>query len=509
MLISYRIAYLWMESQVYPDAASTDIGPTPLQYGMLIQLLGSPSVLSLGTTVRYFFRGSRAPAPAYFWKAVVLGSVVYLVGHLVGMADLWLHETTIATKYLNPSNPQPKRNVRVQCLSVGLRKSRLASTRARADHGKHMSILIPTEEHPDTEFTADTFGVKANCSVPPVINGTQSLENAIFTDYYFDWIEQAYRGNQTSVQTLRPRDHRKPATNSTASLIQLGCDMPPAFVPKETLAPSILRVKDHYRKYRLYASCSIIVFNVTAKYNGSAEESQYWSLEGAIPSSPEFTDIVLDAHNHNAASDHIAMNIKSRAMKSQTDHEIATFLGQEVSRLALGMSAGIFESSEAKNVVKRNPILVGRYKLAPFLALVLLLFIYGVIALIVFLMSFNMRSGTIAIPHDLRVPESAEREKCKSVSILELVQFRLSSPIPTVMQLLSPPIKSLHNPIPNDPDAQSVSRSVGRLISTETDPSECTERRVRLEIEETTVRPRFGAWGDEVIIVKSNSTNPL
>ncbi|KAF8761938.1 hypothetical protein RHS01_00154 [Rhizoctonia solani] len=120
-----------------------------------------------------------------------------------------------------------------------------------------------------------------------------------------------------------------------------------------------------------------------------------------------------------------------------------------------------------------------------------------------------MRSGTIAIPHDLRVPESAEREKCKSVSILELVQFRLSSPIPTVMQLLSPPIKSLHNPIPSDPDAQSVSRSVGRLISTETDPSECTERRVRLEIEETTVRPRFGAWGDEVIIVKSNSTNPL
>ncbi|KAF8761303.1 hypothetical protein RHS01_00160 [Rhizoctonia solani] len=226
-----------------------------------------------------------------------------------------------------------------------------------------MSILIPTEEHPDTEFTADTFGVKANCLVPPVINGTQSLENAIFTDYYFDWIEQAYRGNQTSVQTLQPRNHRKPATNSTASLIQLGCDMPPAFVPKETLAPSILRVKDHYRKYRL------------------AEESQYWSLEGAIPSSPEFTDIVLDAHNHNAASDHIAMNIKSRAMKSQTDHEIATFLGQEVSRLALGMSAGIFESSKAKNVVKRNPILVGRYKLAPFLALVLLLFIYGVIAL--------------------------------------------------------------------------------------------------------------------------------
>ncbi|QRW26254.1 hypothetical protein RhiXN_11915 [Rhizoctonia solani] len=468
MLISYRIAYLWMESQVYPDAASTDIGPTPLQYGMLIQLLGSPSVLSLGTTVRYFFCGSRAPAPAYFWKAVVLGSVVYLVGHLVGMADLWLHETTIATKYLNPSNP----------------------------------VL-------NTSFIFNSIACNSNPNETPTAGDTIALENAIFTDYYFDWIEQAYRGNQTSVQTLQPRNHRKPATNSTASLIQLSCDMPPAFVPKETLAPSILRVKDHYRKYRLYASCSIIVFNVTAKYNGSAEESQYWSLEGAIPSSPEFTDIVLDAHNHNAASDHIAMNIKSRAMKSQTDHEIATFLGQEVSRLALGMSAGIFESSKAKNVVKRNPILVGRYKLAPFLALVLLLFIYGVIAFIVFLMSFNMRSGTIAIPHDLRVPESAEREKCKSVSILELVQFRLSSPIPTVMQLLSPPIKSLHNPIPSDPDAQSVSRSVGRLISTETDPSECTERRVRLEIEETTVRPRFGAWGDEVIIVKSNSTNPL
>ncbi|CAE6368080.1 unnamed protein product [Rhizoctonia solani] len=564
LLISYRIAHLWMKSQLESDERSVNIGPTPLQYGILIEILGSPSILSLSTAVRYLFRSSRASAPAYFWKAVVLGGIVYLASHLVGLSDLWLHTTTSAVRYFEITHPNINGSFAFNeamcggyhseaCTSEGgnwakdypelpvagfevISNFSLEKNVVTLRDNDDLSIIVPARDFPHNLFTAKTFGVKADCTVLPVVSSTSrsscetvgsmldcsnsginiiptannalDLDNVVFTYSYYNWSDPAYSGNRSSVQQT-PKPHRKPS-NPTHSLIQLGWDMTSAFDSKKPPNQAIFTIPDNDLKVRMFASCSITAFNVTAQYNGSAEAGKYWKLApgGKVLSSPSFADIILDAHNHNAATDHIAMNTKSRAMMDNSLEDIPACLGQEVSRLALGMVAGLFDLAESDDVRVHTPIIVGRYMLAPLFTFVLLLLIYGFMALAVFFMAFNMRSGTIVVPRDLRAPESVDQEKSKTVSILELVQFRLSSPIPTVVQFLSRPIRSVHQLSPNDPDAQSVSRTT-RGLFTETSPSECTECRVRLEIEEGAVRPRFIVRGDEVIIIKDKSSNPI
>ncbi|CCO37446.1 hypothetical protein BN14_11602 [Rhizoctonia solani AG-1 IB] len=392
-----------------------------------------------------------------------------------------------------------------------------------------MSILIPTIEHPHATFESHTIGIQANCSVPPVIGGTPceasgamldcsnvgvrliptandsaSLDNAIFSESYYDWAAEAYSGDRTTIQDI---PCRRKLSNPVKSLIQLGWEMTPGFEQNMSSNPSISMVPGDVPKYRLFASCDIAVYNVTVKYNGTVEGRKYWGLLNKTLSKPWIADVVLSAHSHNAAAEHIGVNIKSRAMRNGSDDDIEASLGQEVSRLALGMVAGMFDITEAHNVTNYQEIMVGCYKLAPLFTFVLLLMIYGFMALVVFFMAFNMRSGTIVVPHNPQATKSANQKNTRTVSILELVQFRLSSPIPTIVQCFPRANNSVYETGPNHVDAQSVAKKVSTLFS-ETNPGS-TESRVRLEIRETAVRPIFGAWGYEVIVLKNKPSNPF
>ncbi|KAG9041827.1 hypothetical protein FS837_011691 [Tulasnella sp. UAMH 9824] len=86
-LLAYRSASQWLRASENPE----DINLTPIQYGLLVRTLGSGSLMSLINTLRYTCRPKRAAAPRLFKEAFVGVAGIYVLSHIVGIIDLWLH----------------------------------------------------------------------------------------------------------------------------------------------------------------------------------------------------------------------------------------------------------------------------------------------------------------------------------------------------------------------------------------------------------------------------------
>ncbi|KIO25545.1 hypothetical protein M407DRAFT_25143, partial [Tulasnella calospora MUT 4182] len=86
-LLAYRSATQWLNASDNPEHANL----TPIQYGLLVRILGSGSLMSLISTLRYTCRSRRAPAPRLFKEAFVGVAGIYILSHVVGVIDLWLH----------------------------------------------------------------------------------------------------------------------------------------------------------------------------------------------------------------------------------------------------------------------------------------------------------------------------------------------------------------------------------------------------------------------------------
>ncbi|CEL58585.1 hypothetical protein RSOLAG1IB_08661 [Rhizoctonia solani AG-1 IB] len=559
MLISYRIAHLWIRSQLFPADPSRDAGPTPVQYGMLVEVLGSPSILSLGTAVYYLARHrARASAPHYFWKAVTFGVVVYLITHLVGLADTWLHATTSAVLHNLPStnnsllDPPLYANLAfnssycefypsLSCATgmstwaphnpaliyEGLNVVSNSSLYRRVitlKDSNDLAIIIPPlpNKFETATFNISSVGVRAHCE------SLSTRESRCFRDNVPSTINCVERGikvipaNVTAgprmlfpnlVATKAPQNlwieaakagaiSRSPACcvgNPAESVVQLSWVFGEGYDEDPQPNPAVLTVPAG-RPLRIFAACNLTVYNITASYDGTVAENRRWSLvEGSdVQSTPYFADAILAAYAMNLISDHAAINIKSRAMSTNSSDEVMTALSQEISRLALGMTSGLFYFTPASNVTVYDPIILGHYELAPLLAFVFLLFIYGLIALVIFSTSFHMHSSTVAVPRELRHRDSTGKSEDESIPELELVRLRLSSPIPAFVQVFTQPMSSSQPPGPNDPDAQSVSQSIIGFLP-EVELPKYTESRLRFGLEDTELRPRFGVWSEQVM----------
>ncbi|CUA70725.1 hypothetical protein RSOLAG22IIIB_09052 [Rhizoctonia solani] len=533
LLISYQVAHSWIEKQARPAVNSTDAGLTPLQYGMLVEVLGSPSILSLSTAVYYLFRQkTRSPVPPYFLRAVILGVVVFLVTHLVGLADLWLHAVTSAVVYNLPLENHgvaidasfvfndtkcngPPMSSCYKSTSNTSSERKIITLAAEND----LAIMVPTVTNQSIAFDSTSVGIYAACtsliheengcvayaayvncseigiSVLPskgyMGRGTPSLVFLNKPDN--DWANPAFVPGENYFRT-----HACCSGNPTESILQLSWEFSGGDEKHPDLNEALV-VLPPAAPVRLYARCDLTVYNVTLSYNGSAEGERYWSLATKTLSDPRFADAVLSAYGWNLISDQAAQNVKSRAMSADPVDQVMAALNQEISRLALGMVSGLFDLTPATNVQAFSPTILGRYPLGPLLVFVALLLIYGIITLAIFGTSLTIRSGVVIVPQTLRASRSMKKnqEKDKTILTLELVQLRLTSPIPAFLQFFEQS-RSSHPPGPEDPDVRSVSESIVGLFN-ETDTSKCTETRLRFGLEDTGLRPRFGIWRDQVM----------
>jgi hypothetical protein len=141
-----------------------------------------------------------------------------------------------------------------------------------------------------------------------------------------------------------------------------------------------------------------------------------------------------------------------------------------------------------------TPAILGRYPIAPVLTFVILLFIYGLIALAVFVMSYGVSSDAIFVPPEL-LDSRKNGVDGKNIPIIELAGMRLLSPAPLIAQLFAEPFDPMNSLNPDDADARSIATSNLKMFGeTPRSLTSAHELRLRLGLEDTALRPRFGVW---------------
>jgi hypothetical protein len=481
---------------------------------------------------------------------VVLGIVIFVIVHLVGIADLWLHATTSAVLFnlttSDPGTSPPMTSVIFNqslcsqhdfpplnsiCITgadgwandredfmtvIGQNVISNSSSDRKiitlAD-AKDLSLVVPRVVDKRTSFKASNFGARAQCkslnsqcigqgTMTPIncsnigitiipTNPSVVASLAVVAPY------DKWDDNPPSLNTSYPLfgPHYCCATNPVETLLQLRWSSQVnglTSVPNDAIQPYPIPLLN------IYASCSLTFYNLTMAYDGSASDEKYWSVapEDLLPSSDHFATILAAPYAWQLVTDHLTMNIKSRAMSANSTQQVMAALNQELSRLALGYVSGAFIFAPASNVRVTVPTILGRYPIAPLLVFVLLLFIYGLIGIVIFVMSFNMRSDNVLIPPELRrFAGSTHVNADQLMPSLELVRLRLTSPLPLLAQFFSEPVSISEPARPEDPDALSALDNTSEMFD-ETESTKYDERRLRFGLEKSELRPRFGIWRD-------------
>ncbi|KAG9034415.1 hypothetical protein FS837_002205 [Tulasnella sp. UAMH 9824] len=94
-LVAYRTASQWLETSQSLRQGAEDQNPTPVQYGLLLGLLGASNIMSVYNAIRYALRSKkrRSKLPSIFIQPLIIASVVLVLNHALGVGDLWLHTT--------------------------------------------------------------------------------------------------------------------------------------------------------------------------------------------------------------------------------------------------------------------------------------------------------------------------------------------------------------------------------------------------------------------------------
>ncbi|KAG8906915.1 hypothetical protein FRC01_007864, partial [Tulasnella sp. 417] len=94
-LVAYRTASQWLETSRRPMEEVQDQNPTPVQYGLLLGLLGMSNIMSVYNALRYTVRSKtrRSKLPSIFTEPLIIASVVLFLNQALGASDLWLHTT--------------------------------------------------------------------------------------------------------------------------------------------------------------------------------------------------------------------------------------------------------------------------------------------------------------------------------------------------------------------------------------------------------------------------------
>jgi hypothetical protein len=476
----------------------------------------------------------------------MLGAIVYVISNLVAVADLWLHSTTSAVLF-NLTSPEfsstplmtslafnqslclkvdfpagqyicmggedrwaqwnPFLNLVGQNVVSNTSVDRSVITLADSED---LSVVVPLTIDKLATFKATSFGARARCkSLNPECGGDApdrqincssigitaipsndtGVASVVLVAPYDRWDGDRIQLLNNGYRAFGPV--KCCTTNPVQSLLQLQWSSQGG-VQLAIPNPAVHNVP--YSIFGLYASCEITFFNVTVTYDGRAGGGKYWTLvpEETVPSADSFATSLVNPYAWQLVTDTLVTNIKSRAMSSNSTEQVMAALNQEISRQSLGFASGGFEFVPATNVQVMTPKILGRYPLAPVFTFVILLFIYGFIALATFAMSFGVSSDAIFVPSELQGKPSDDGDG-KNIPIAEIAQQHLLSPLPLVAQLFAKPFDPMKPLDPGDADAKSIATSYLEMCE-EASSSSSHESRLRLGLEDTALRPRFGIW---------------
>ncbi|KAG8896079.1 hypothetical protein FRC00_006523 [Tulasnella sp. 408] len=173
----------------------------------------------------------------------------------------------------------------------------------------------------------------------------------------------------------------------------------------------------------LYAGCSVTFSNVPVQY---LPYDKSWSILLEEQSSDNFTTVMWAPTVWQLGTEQLASEMMTIAMTEKIANVTAA-LNQRLARMMLGVAVGTLQSIEATDVKQTVPSLLGQYPVAPVMILVTLLFLYALLAIIIFTSSWLIKDETIIVPGQKKKDGTPEKQ-----SVLNLTQRWLVNPLPLV-----------------------------------------------------------------------------
>ncbi|KAG8986980.1 hypothetical protein FRB90_003657, partial [Tulasnella sp. 427] len=173
----------------------------------------------------------------------------------------------------------------------------------------------------------------------------------------------------------------------------------------------------------LFAGCTVSFSNLTVQYlpgDGS------WTLLSEEPSLDSFASVLWSPTIWQLVTNQLASDMMAIALSGAIPDVEAT-LNQHLARAMLGITSGAFKAAEATDVKEMVPSLLGQYPVVPIFLLISLLFLYALLAIIVFTSSWVTEDEAIIVARDGK--KNGTPQEC---SVLSLAQQWLVDPLPLV-----------------------------------------------------------------------------
>ncbi|KAK7689469.1 hypothetical protein QCA50_007261 [Cerrena zonata] len=490
-LCSFHAARTWLSlSAVSPEEYGL---PTPLQYGLIINLLTDAGLGSLISAARYFIRGPKhragiTPLLGHSFFAIL---IMYILTNAISLVDLWLHSGTSAASIpgiFPVTRPFPYSIDQVACSPYPAQwwdadicfmtengwgdgvSSKVPGMLVRANksdtlqvitYEQSTAILVTPDLEQDLLFRAKTFGARASCESVNSLCTSPTASNC--TGFPADF--PPYNGTSNVDVGLRGGDSKlfiqssNCAWNASDSCPHISSDR---FAHLAKLSPE----REPVNAYNLWmqflwksesgasygigageesgavssfddfatmlANCTLSFYNVTTEYYNGTWKPLYEEL-----SNTGLSDGLAGPTRLGHFSSHLISNIEGDVFFETEADLLMEKLEIELARLALASAAAITNvttGTTMQSFVSRG--VTGIYPLWPVVIFIALLYIYGAFAFVVFItIVISMQTDYLAFSrHDA----STGNVYGKQVTILELTQMRLRGTLPTVATLFPP-----------------------------------------------------------------------
>ncbi|KIO25539.1 hypothetical protein M407DRAFT_25137 [Tulasnella calospora MUT 4182] len=482
-LLAYRSATQWLNASDNPENANL----TPIQYGLLVRILGSGSLMSLINTLRYTCRSRRATAPRLLKEAFVGVAGIYILSHVVGVIDLWLHSRA---RSISVFRGVPVQSEAFYGLAynettcgpfdmTGLPCRNLISTRSDGVHWAYdeswmylegvdsisgtnpditleyindTAILVPgsNRNFKSQAFSINTQGLQVECTnlrdecdrpqspfPVSIIPGSSPVTNCSKAGYprfpYYTSGELEFSGWDTrNIENLVLGiigDEMGGMLHGTADF-SMGWTSNPATTIVQLRWDGPLFWVNHgtpgayyLNALDLYGKCKMTYFDVIAQYDPIGVK---WTIAETSLSRSELASIFWTPMIFQLWADDLQYTLTPNLINGETD--VFDTLASWMSKYGMAYIAPLLKFTTASNVTTPQPVALGLYPVAPTLLLVGCLYIYSITALVIFSLSCTSNNCIIFVPREF----TRKKERDKERSALDVAQSWLTDPLPLV-----------------------------------------------------------------------------
>ncbi|KAG9046229.1 hypothetical protein FS837_004827 [Tulasnella sp. UAMH 9824] len=442
--------------------------------------------MSLIDTLRYICRSRRSTAPRLFKEAFVGVASIYILSHIVGAVDLWLHSRARSISVFQgvPSQSEALYGLAYNETTCGTLEMtgvpcrRLISTRSNATYwaddepwmylerldtisGTNPDVILqyvdnttilvpgPAQNFKSQGFTINTYGLQVECTnlrdecdklespfpvVPgPGSNPVTNCSKAGYPRFPF------YTSGELDHAGYDWRDIKCLVLGIIGSemggMLNGTADFSTGWMSNPATTIIQLRWDNpsfwwnhgtpgiyYLNALDLYAKCEMRYLDVIIIYDPIQVK---WTIAETSLSQPELASIFWTPMIFQLWTEDLRYGLTPYMLSGG---DVIDMLATSMSKYGMAYTAPLMKFTAASNVTVPQSIALGLYPVVPTLLLIGCLYIYSLTAFVIFLLSCTSNKRLIFVPREY----TRKKERDKEKSALKMARLWLTDPLPLI-----------------------------------------------------------------------------